>query len=247
MDSDKIFRKGVFAISIGIFGVSSVLTCAQAEWHGELTFLSDYLHRGYSKNRGTPLAQAHIDYQDAMGWFGGVGVSQVSFDDRRYKNHADVEIKPYLGWSLPLNRDWRTEFSVTGYLFDGKIFGKYADYAEFYTSLHYQDWLSGTVSVAPNAYRRDATVMNYELKYRRDILDNLQFSTGLGYYQANKLLDEDYFYWNAGVSWFITRNLALDLRYTDVHLDNHHEDTHHHEFYPRLQDNKFLISVTAGF
>ncbi|WP_228375636.1 TorF family putative porin [Methylomonas denitrificans] len=227
--------------------MSSVLPYAQAEWHGELTFLSDYLYRGYSKNRGNPLAQAHIDYQDPMGWFGGVGVSQVSFDDRRYKNYADVEIKPYLGWSLPLNHDWRTELSVAGYLFDGKIFGKYADYAEFYASLHYQNWLTGTVSVAPNAYRRDATVMNYELKYRRDILDNLQFSAGLGYYQANKLLDEDYFYWNAGASWFISSNLALDMRYVDVNLNNHQEEPHHHEFYPRLQDNKFLISVTVGF
>lgn len=248
MDSDKIFRKGLFSFLMGILCLILATPKAQAEWHGELTFLSDYLFRGYSKNRGNPLAQAHIDYQDPLGWFGGVGVSQVSFDDHLSKDHANVEIKPYLGWSLPLNHDWRTELSVTGYLFDGKIFERNAYYAEFYASLHYQNWLSGTVSIAPNAYQRDATTMNYELKYRRDILDNLQFSVGLGFYRANQLLEKDYFYWNAGTSWFICPNLALDMRYVDVNLNQLHDEPHHnHEFYPRIQEQKFIFSVTLGF
>ncbi|WP_445371297.1 TorF family putative porin [Methylomonas sp. HW2-6] len=252
MDRHKHCREGWFLPGLVILAIAIVGvlhgSVARAEWHGELVFLSDYLYRGYSKNRSNPLAQGRIDYQDTSGWFAGLGISQVSFDDRRYKNYADVEIKPYIGWSLPLNANWRAEMMAAGYIFDGKIFGKYADYAELYALLHYQDWFTGSVSVAPNAYQRDATVMNYEIKYRRDILDNLQLSLGLGYFQADALLEADYFYWNAGVSWYLTPNLALDMRYVDVNLDHQKEvDYHHHEFYPRLLENKFLFSLTLGF
>lgn len=252
MDRHKSCRKGWFlpGLVIPAFAIGGVFqgSAARAEWHGELVFSSDYIYRGYSKNRSNPLAQGRLDYQDTSGWFAGLNLSQVSFDDRHLKNYADVEIKPYAGWSLPLSADWRAEWMAAGYIFDGKIFGKTADYVEVYASLHYQDWLTGTVSVAPDAYQRDATVMNYELKYRRDILDNLQFSLGLGYFQAGALLEQDYFYWNAGASWFLMPNLALDMRYVDVNLDHHDEaDYHHHEFYPRLQENKFLFSVTLGF
>lgn len=239
------YRHLVLVFSAVILTATQV---AEAEWHGQLTFLTDYLYRGYSKNRSNPVVQGQLDYQNTSGWFSGVGVSQISFDDRSYREYANVEIKPYIGLSYSIDADWRTELSVSGYIFDGKVFGKSADYAEFYVSLHYKDWISGTASAAPDAYQRDATVLNYELKYRRDILDNLQFSMGLGYFQAGALLDEDYFYWNAGTSWFMTSYLALDIRYVDVDLDDHHgSDIHHHEFYPRLQEDKYLFSVTLGF
>ena len=123
------------------------------------------------------------------------------------------------------------------------------DYAEFSATLHYQDWLSGKISVAPNAYQRHATVPNYELNYRRDILDTLQFSAGLGYSQAGALLGQDYFYWNLGASWFLTSYLTLDARYVDVHLNEYDTDAelHRNEFYPRPIKNKYLLSITLGF
>ncbi|QPK63374.1 hypothetical protein IVG45_21660 [Methylomonas sp. LL1] len=228
-----------------LLGTSSAI----AEWHGELSVLSDYIYRGYSKNRGNPLLQGHLDYEADAGWYAGMGLSQVSFDDRHDADHADLEIKPYLGWTLPLTSDWKTELSVTGYIYNDKVFAHDSDYVEFYASLHYRDWLSARVSVAPNAYQRDVTTVNYELNYRHDILDTVQFSAGLGYYQAKKLLEleDDYFYWNAGVSWFLTSYLSLDVRYVDVNLDQRNYQENHDEFYPRLLENKYLLSLTLGF
>jgi uncharacterized protein (TIGR02001 family) len=223
---------------------------ATADWHGELSLLSDYIYRGYSKSRSNPVVQGHLDYEDEMGWFTGVGISQVSFDDRPNREHADLEVKPYLGWSTPISADWRTDLSVTGYVFNDKVFAHDADYAEYYVALHYQDWLSGRVSVAPNAYQRHVTALNYELNYRRDILDSVQFSVGLGYYQAKALLelDKDYFYWNVGASWFVTSYLSLDIRYVDVNLDRRrYTKIDHEEFYPRLLEGKYLLSITLGF
>ena len=42
-----------------LLGFASV----KAEWHGELSFRSDYVYRGYSKSQGDPVVQGLIDYQ----------------------------------------------------------------------------------------------------------------------------------------------------------------------------------------
>lgn len=192
--------------------------------------------------------QGHIDYQDDAGWFAGLDLSQVGFDDRQNTDRAEIEIKPYLGWSLPISADWRSELSVSAYIYDNKVFNHAADYAELYASLHYRDWLSARASIAPNAYQRQVNVANYELNVRHDVFDTVQFSAGLGYNQAGALLGQDYFYWNTGISWFATSYLAIDLRYVDVALNPRHDtELHHDEFYPRQQENKYLFSITLGF
>ena len=133
-----------------LLGFASV----KAEWHGELSFRSDYVYRGYSKSQGDPVVQGLIDYQSKSGFFGGLGLSQVNFNDNANANRAQLEIKPYLGGIIPLSVDWRAELSVSGYLYNGNVFGQNGDYAEFGASLHYQDWLSAKIAVAPNAYQR---------------------------------------------------------------------------------------------
>jgi uncharacterized protein (TIGR02001 family) len=235
------FFTGLICVVLGVSPVN-------ADWQGQLNFLSDYVYRGYSKSRGNPVVQGHLDYEAGAGWFAGLGLSQVSFDDHPNPAPAELEIKPYLGWMLPLSADWKTEFSASGYIYNNKIFAHAADYAEIYAALHYQNWLTGRVSIAPDAYQRHAAVANYELNYRYDILDNVQFSSGLGYYQAGKLLGQDYFYWNLGASWFVTSYLALDIRYVDANIEQHQDtNLYHDEFYPRPQENKYLVSVTLGF
>ena len=234
-----------------VFGLLYLLlffSPANADWHGELSFRSDYVYRGYSKSQGNPVIQGLIDYQGEAGWFGGLGLSQVNFDNLPNVSSAVVEIKPYAGWAFPLSTDWSTELSASGYLYNSKIFEQNADYAEFSATLHYQDSLSGKISVAPNAYQRHVTVSGYELNYRRDMLDTVQFSGGLGYSQAGALFGQDYFYWNLGASWFVTSYLTLDARYVDVHLNNYDDsELPGEEFYPRPIKNKYLLSITLGF
>ncbi|MEI6270363.1 MAG: hypothetical protein WCP01_15915, partial [Methylococcaceae bacterium] len=36
---------------------------ANADWHGDLSFRSDYVYRGYSKSQGNPVVQGLIDYE----------------------------------------------------------------------------------------------------------------------------------------------------------------------------------------
>lgn len=223
-------------------------TTGLAEWHGNIRLLNEYIYRGYSKSRGNPVVQAQINYQDSSGWFSGLSASQVRFDDQANVERAEIELKPTLGWNFTLAQDLNAQLFVTGYIFDNALFGQRSDYAELYAALHYQDWLSVTASLAPDAYQRQVNTGNYEMNFRRDILDNLQASAGLGFHQAKALLHQNYFYWNAGATWFLTANLAIDARYVDARLSVPlHDDNHPDEFYPRPQDNKYLLTLTLGF
>lgn len=204
-----------------------------ADWHGELRWLSDYIYRGYSKSQGDSVTQARISYDSGNGWFAGVDLSQVDFAYRVRSDRSQIEIKPYLGWNMPLSQDWRTEWMVAGYWYDNKVFNTDGDYAELFGTLHYQDWLSLGIALAPNAYQRQHDLLSYELNVRHDVLDNLQLSSGVGYYQAGTLLKRDYAYWNAGLTWFALPHLALDLRYVD-------------SGYNRIE-NQFVFGVTLGF
>lgn len=235
----------------GLSGATLLSTPALAEWHGNLRLLSDYIHRGYSKSRGNPVVQAQLNYQNLDGWFAGLQLSQVQFDDQPNPDRAEFESRLFAGQLFQLTSDLRAEISASGYIFDGKIFDHTANYAEVFAALHYQDWLSLRMGIAPNAYGLNANVRSYEINYRRDLLDNLQFSSGLGFTQASQLLDQNYFYWNAGFTWFVTSYLSLDLRYVDVALSHYALEPAHEarndEFYPRPQDNNFQFSLSIGF
>ena len=54
---------------------------SHAEGSGELRFLSEHIHRGYSSSRGDPSVQAELRYLDASGWVAGASISRVAFDD----------------------------------------------------------------------------------------------------------------------------------------------------------------------
>lgn len=229
-------------------GLSLYLPPVGAEWHGKVRLLSDYVYRGYSKSRGDPVGQGQFDYQNQSGWFAGLGVSPVALSSVYYKGTAEFEARPYTGWRLPITTDWQMAVAATGYIYDGTVFAQTADYAEYSAALHYQDSISAKISVAPNAYQRHATTVNYELDYRRDIADTVQVSASLAYAQMGQLLGQDYFYWNAGLSWFVTSSLSLDLRYVDTQLGgNYWANYHYGWFQPSPMANQYLLSMSLGF
>jgi uncharacterized protein (TIGR02001 family) len=219
----------------------------QAELKGSLTFASDYFYRGYSKSRGNPVLQANLEYEHDSGWFGGMWVSQVSFDDKAYADRAQAELNPYFGWGAKIGDDWRVELSAGRYLYAGKIFGRSADYNEFYAGLHYGDLLTARLAVAYDAYNRKATTLAYELLGRYSLLDNVQLSAGLGFNQAQDLFDYDNFYWNAGITWYPTRFLSLDIRYVDADSYRFHGPYSRGFFAPHNLDQRYLFSISAGF
>jgi uncharacterized protein (TIGR02001 family) len=227
----------------------ATLFCApatHAEWSGELRLLSDYIHRGYSLSRGEPSVQAGLRYRDGTGWIAGATLSRTAFHDDN--GGVLAEIRPSIVRTLPLDPDWRGEFGLAAYLYSGDVFEQQSSYAQGHVALHYRNWFSATALLAPNAYGRKADVPSAEISLRQDLSDTLQVSGGAGYTRASRLLEQDYAYWNLGLSWFPARHVALDLRYLDAGIHTHQGEIYApDEFYPRPQDHRYQISLTIGF
>lgn len=232
-----------WALGMALLGA---LGPVRADWHGALSFLTDYVYRGYSKSRGNPVAQGSLEFEHESGGFAGLSISQVGFDDAGYPDRSHVEFRPHAGWSLGLGESWRAELEAMGYLYDGRVFGQDSNYAELYAALNFRELLTARVGFAPNAYQRHADTLDYELQGRYDLLDNLRLSAGLGYYQAGALLEYDYFYWNAGLTWYPCRYVAADLRYVDANAHAHPPEQDGALSFRPLA-NKVLFSISVGF
>lgn len=221
---------------------------AGADFKATATFASDYVYRGYSKSRGNPVMQGNADYEFESGLYGGIWVSQASYDDHGHsRDPAEVEVAPYVGWGGRVEEDWRAELSAIGYLYTGQWYGQNVDYSEFTAALHYRDLISAKFAAAPDAYHWDADTYAYELLGRYSLLDNLQVSAGFGFHQARELVGFNYFYGNAGVTWFIDRHIALDARYVDSNYSQHEENGSVQYFSPRGLGRHYVLSFTVGF
>lgn len=220
-----------------------------AEVRATLTAMSNYISRGYSKSDGKFSYLANIDYQHQSGLYLGSSAIYVDFGDSEFDDAARVEITPYLGWSFSLSDHWRLDGQWTRYLYDGTIFGLESDYNEFYLFLHYKDLLSAAVSVSEDYYQRGHAAANYELTGRYPVTDFLEFSSGAGYSLTKQVLDFDYLYWNAGLTFFY-RFISLDFRYVDaLHTSSSpiHAPTDPLDYYPDIINPSFVFSVSIGF
>lgn len=209
-------------------------------------FTTNYIYRGYSKSNDQPVAQANVEHSRDNGVYAGLWASMVNFGDSDYPDSAPAEINPYLGWMTELSGGWRGEMAVQGYVYAGKIEGETSNYAEFQLATHYQDWLSARWAYAPSAYGREASTFAYELLGRYTVMDTLQASVSVGLNQAVELLDQNYPYWSAGITWYPWRFLALDARYVDSGLRESAAGSHGNYFVARPLDNTYLITVTVG-
>lgn len=220
---------------------------AGADFKASATLASDYVYRGYSKNRGNPVLQGNLDYEHESGFYGGLWVSQVGFDDKGYEDRAEVELAPYLGWATDLTEDWRFDLSANRYVYAGRVFGQNSDYNEFVGALHCRDLVTARVAFAYDAYNREATTFDYELLGRYSVFDNLQWSAGLGFYQAFQLFEYDNFYWNAGLTWYVNRHVSVDLRYVDSSIKGGKTYSDGGFLSPRGLAHRYLFSLSVGF
>ena len=220
--------QNTFILAVKLVGLA-VFFClndpAHAEIHGTITGTTNYVYRMYSKSDNKPAIQANLDYQHSSGFYLGTSVS--SFDIGKseldifpdfpfvFENDSRVEITPYIGWSFKLADDWRLDSQYSRYFYDGHIYGKFADYSEFYLFLHYRDLITAQISYSNDFYGLDGDAFFYELTGRYPLTDYLEFSSTLGYAQTQGVLIDDYEYWNVGLTARY-RFIAMDLRYHDA-------------------------------
>ena len=220
---------------------------AFAEFHGTVAVTSNYVWRGISKSDSKFSYQANLDYEFDSGLYLGASAAKVDFADQGFKERAQFEIIPYIGWTISFTEEWRLDVQYSRYFYDGKIFGLNSDYNEFYAFLHYSDLFSLRTSFSENYYDRGHTSGDFEFTARYPITDWLQVSSGIGYSLTEEAIEYDYLYWNAGMSIFY-KNFLLDLRYADANEIPPHisDELHYEEYTPELSETLYF-SISVGF
>ncbi|MDA1342434.1 MAG: hypothetical protein O2966_00845 [Proteobacteria bacterium] len=105
-----------------------------------------------------------------------------------------------MGYAHKLADDWRIDMQWSRYLYDGKIFGRLADYNEFHALLNYRDLLTLSASISDSFYGQNKVTGDYEITARYPLTDYLEISSGVGYSQVEKVLGYDYLYWNTEIT-----------------------------------------------
>ena len=216
-----------------------------ADIHGIVTGTTNYVGRGYTKSDNDYAIQGKLDYQNETGVYLGASASSVNFGDRDFDDSARVEIAPYLGYSHKVDDNWRADVQWTRYLYDGKIFGREADYNEFYLFLHYRDLFTFRAGISDNFYNQDAITGDYEVTVRYPLTEYLEVSSGVGYSQVETVLEYDYLYWNTGIT-ATYKFIAAELRYMHAYEATVVPETDW-EYKPEVLHATFAFSLSVGF
>lgn len=206
------------------------------------------MYRGYSKSSGDPTVQGNLDFEHSLGFFIGTWIAKVDFDDGTDVDRANIEVNPYVGWSLSQSDDWRADATLAGYIYDQRVYGREANYAELFGRIHFRDLITARIGVSIDAYGDSDEIPNYELNTRFPLTDNSDVSGVIGYDDSNSVLEYDYLYWNIGATWFLHKHAAIELRYYDAHrLDRAPQGPYWLAFRPASIENHVVVSVSLGF
>ena len=221
---------------------------ADANSSALVALTSNYVYRGYSKSDGAPVLQGNIDYEHSSGFFLGTWVSQVDFGHERYQGRTNLEANPYVGVSLGLSENWRFGTTLAGYLYDGKVYGHEADYGEINALLYFRDLLMAHVGISYDAYGLGRSTLDYEIDLRYPVMDTVEVSSGLGYEDANTVINYNRVYWHIGTDWFLDKHFALALRYYDTQLFNELKNgTEDTRFKSSRIGSHMVFSISIGF
>jgi uncharacterized protein (TIGR02001 family) len=232
--------------ALAISGFSLLLEAAKADVKygviGRLT--SNYIYRGYSKSNGDPVIQGNIDVEHTTKLFAGAWVSQVDFDKFLRDSSANVELSPYIGWNIAASDTWNFDTSLTGYIYDGDVSGRNANYGELSGQIYHRDLVTARISLIYDGFGYGKFVQDYEVLGRYPLFEALDGSGGVGYSEADALYGHDNLYSNIGATWFFHRYTALDMRYYDLkRVDMQPEDGLE---LPAIE-NPLVVSISLGF
>jgi uncharacterized protein (TIGR02001 family) len=215
---------------------------AQAELHGLVKLTSDYLDRSYSKSDGRPAVQGNADYLSDSGFYAGAWLSQVDFGG------AECESIGYAGLRRPVVGPVDLDLSLTQYWYNAKVFGRSADYDELDGAIHFGERATLSVSFAPNPYGREHRVTNAQIELRHPLTDMAELSASAGYEWAAQAYANDNVHWNAGMTWFLGRHMALDVRYIgarEVNAQPYSDDTEDQLSDAAFRD-RLVLSISVG-
>jgi uncharacterized protein (TIGR02001 family) len=207
------------------------------EWTGYVQGTSDYIFRGISQTRREPTVQGGLDGTYGM-FYIGTFVSGVNFNDKlaSFNLDSNVEVDIY-GGIKPKWGDVTFDFGVIAYTYPGSNVAHPKTFDPTYielkagasTTVLKDVSLSGTIFYSPN-YNGEvgaATTLEGTVSKPLFTAHNIEFATSgtLGHIFFDKSLtptggaQDDYSYWNVGLTATYKKNYSLDLRFWDTSLD----------------------------
>jgi uncharacterized protein (TIGR02001 family) len=194
---------------------------------GNVGVTSDYVFRGISQTLEDPAVQGGVDFTCGRFYFGFWG-SNVDFANGR----DNVETDLYAGFKHTTGRiNW--DFGLIYYAYPGG--SSDADYFEIKVAASGEIWkggtLGGTVFFSPEYTFNSGEVVTLEGSFAQ-VLPRVgifapTFSALIGHsvggadFQANfAIVDDNYTYWNVGLTLGFFDKWSLDLRYWDSNLDD---------------------------
>lgn len=220
--------------------------CARADLSGSVLATSNYISSGYSKSDGDPAIQGNVDYEHYSGLYAGAWASSVDFSDNHHDDRSSVEVAPYLGYWFRASADWYIDTTFTRYLYDDKIFGRNSDYNYINVQVDYREMLSARVAWSDSFYNRGRSAWDYELLGRYPLTDEFEVSAGLGITDTNEVLEYNYWYGNAGITWFY-QDFAVDVRYAVARQFDEKPVDHDRLITPQHVKNELVLSVSFSF
>jgi uncharacterized protein (TIGR02001 family) len=206
---------------------------------------TDYVFRGFSQSGQDPVVQGGIDVTYKWFYMGAWG-SGIDFGKNVGRaggqvNVAPVEVDLYAGFKPEL---WGVTFDV-GVIyysypkaFDGRgAANRELDYVEFKLGASRELWKGGTLTstlfLSPEYTNDTGFVWTSETGFSQalpPIRDGFGASVSalLGYQSGDDRRwraligngDDDYYYWNAGITLTFAEKLSLDMRYWDTNVSN---------------------------
>jgi len=196
---------------------------------------SDYVFRGFSQSRERPAVQAGVEGTYKWLYF-GIYASSIDFGDIGNKDvaHAEVDfyagIKPVLG---PVTFDIGVIYYAYPNAFDP---GGDLDMVELKLGASGTIWKDATLGVtayySPEYTGEVGEVFTIEGAFSQGFAAihgvTPSWSSTLGYSTGDDLAfatvfgngDDNYFYWNSGLTLGFGDNFSLDFRYWDTNISN---------------------------
>jgi uncharacterized protein (TIGR02001 family) len=192
-------------------GAASAQSAPEVAWNVGL--FSDYVFRGYSQTDEDPAIQGGVDLT-AGSFYAGAWASNVDFGD-----DTEAEVDLYGGFRTEA-AGFALDVGAVAYLYVEAPDGADYDYVEFKAaaSRAFGPVTAGAVVFySPDFFGLDEEAAYVEGNVAFSPADRWTVSAALGYQALD--VNDDYTTWNAGATFALTDNLAIDVRYHDTDVD----------------------------
>lgn len=169
---------------------------AESRVRVQLTAANEYVYRGIVQIENGSAYQALFEYQTEWGGYAGAWVSRVDsqFDDREWERDY------FVGYQKRLTDRLALDFTLVRYTYDGEHRGVDYDWTELQATAHLFDGWSLMLAAGKNWWGSDERTYVAEATYRHPLPGGIVVDLTAGYQHADRAIDENYRYGEAGLS-----------------------------------------------